>query len=184
MDTRELAPRYFQIAWQFGAAGQGERVVFGEQRIDADIDADLDGGAEFDTLRAHLLDAAVDQSFLHLEIGDAVAQQATDAIGLLEQAHGMPGARQLLGAGHAGRPGPDDRDALAGAARRRRGLNPALLPERDAATHAARGMGAQGRFRKRFRKLLPALFARRGLLIAAIGALDLEKPGRLTHRFP
>src|SRR5438309_659518 len=60
----------------------------------------------------------------------------------------------------------------------------ALVAERDAAIHAARGLGAQGRFRKRFRELLPALFARRGLLIAAIGALDLEKPGRLAHRFP
>src|ERR1051325_11994878 len=154
----------------------------------------------------------------------------------------MSGARQLLGTGHAGRPGTDDRDALAGAARRRRWPYPALLPtaidnrafdcldshrvvvdveragglarrradpagefgkivgrvqgderllpllaidqivpvrdqivdraplvtERDAAIHTARRLGAQGRFRKRFDELLPALFARRRLLIAAI----------------
>src|SRR5690348_12337980 len=40
----------------------------------------------------------------------------------------MPGARQSLGAGHAGRPGTDDRDTPSGAARWRRWLYPALLP--------------------------------------------------------
>src|SRR5204862_4357745 len=57
----------------------------------------------------------------------------------------------------------------------------ALMTERDAAIHAARRLGAQDRLRKGFDELLPALLARRRLLIATVGALDLEKPGRLAH---
>src|SRR4029077_13289970 len=57
----------------------------------------------------------------------------------------------------------------------------ALMTERDAAIHAARRLGTQYWLRKGFDKLLPVLLARRRLVIAAIGALDLEKPGRLAH---
>src|SRR5207302_9014324 len=57
----------------------------------------------------------------------------------------------------------------------------ALVAERDAAIHAARGLGAQNRLRKGFDELLPALLARRRLVIAALGALDLQEPGRLAH---
>ena len=60
--------------------------------------------------------AAVDQVLFHLEVGNAVAQQAADAVGLLEQRRRMAGARQLLGAGQARRAGADDRDPLAGLA--------------------------------------------------------------------
>ena len=73
-------------------------------------------------------DAPVDQVLLHLEVGDAVAQQAADAVVLLEHRHRMAGAGQLLGAGQARRAGADHRDALAGAARRGLRRDPALLP--------------------------------------------------------
>ncbi len=62
-------------------------------------------GAEGHALGRHLVHAAVDQVLFHLEVGDAVAQQAADAVLLLEQRHVMAGARELLGAGHAGRAG-------------------------------------------------------------------------------
>ena len=107
-------PGTSQVARPLGAAGQHHRVVVVEQRLDRDVGADLDAGAELDAFGLHLLDAAVDQVLLHLEVGDAVAQQAADAVGLLEHRHRMAGARQLLGAGQAGRAGADDRDALAG----------------------------------------------------------------------
>ena len=51
---------------------------------------------------------------LHLELGDAVAQQAADAVGALEDDHVVPGTGQLLRRSEARRPGADDRDALAG----------------------------------------------------------------------
>src|SRR5205823_3934647 len=186
MDTRELAPRYFQIARQFGAAGQGERVVFGEQRIDADIDADLDGGAEFDTLRAHLLDAAVDDGAFdrldrHRVVVDVqrtagLARRRTDAAGEFRKIVGRVQRYQSLTPLVAIDEVIPVRDQIVDRA--------ALVAERDAAIHAARGLGAQGRLRKGFDELLPALFARRRLVIAAIGALDLEKPGRLAHAVP
>ena len=63
---------------------------------------------------------------LHLEVGDAVAQQAAGLGEFLEHMHVVAGARELLRAGHAGRPRADDRDLLAGLLRRRLGLDPAL----------------------------------------------------------
>ena len=64
---------------------------------------------------AHLLQAAVDQMLLHLEIGDAVAQQPADAVALFEDRDVVPGARQLLRRGQAGRSRAHHRHALAGA---------------------------------------------------------------------
>jgi hypothetical protein len=63
---------------------------------------------------SHLVQAPVEVALLHLELGDAVAQQPADAVGALEHHHRVAGPRQLLGGGQAGRAGPDDRDALAG----------------------------------------------------------------------
>jgi hypothetical protein len=54
----------------------------------------------------HLLDAAVDVVLLHLEVGDAVAQQAADAVVLLEQRHVVAGARELLRAAMPAGPEP------------------------------------------------------------------------------
>jgi hypothetical protein len=70
--------------------------------------ADQHAGAEAHALRLHLLDAAVDQALFHLEVGNAVAQQAADAVALLEHRHLVAGARQLLGGGQAGGAGADD----------------------------------------------------------------------------
>src|SRR5580700_5143495 len=255
MDTVEVAAGHFEVAWQFRPTGQCQRVEFREQPVDADIDPDLHRGTELDPLRRHLLDPAIDQVLLHLEIGDAVAQQPADAVGLLEQGHRMAGARQLLGASHAGRSRADYGNALASLPRRDLGHDPAFFPaavddraldcfyrdrvvvdvqraggfarrrtdpagefreivggvqrdqrvlpllavdevvpvrdqivdraplvtERDAAIHAAHGLGTQHRLRKGFHELLPVFLARRRFFVAAIGALDLQKPGRLAH---
>ena len=96
--------------------------------VDRQGRADLDAGAERDAFGRHLLDAPVDQVLLHLEVGNAVAQQAADTVALLEQGHRMPGARKLLRTGEAGRTGTDHRDALAGSVRRRMRMYPAFLP--------------------------------------------------------
>ena len=76
----------------------------------------------------HLRDAAIDQRLLELEVGNAVAQQSARLGVLLVDVDFMADARELLGAGEAGRAGADDGDALAGAARRRFGLQPAFAP--------------------------------------------------------
>ena len=83
---------------------------------------------EFNAFRPHLGHAPVDQALLHLEVGDAVAEQAADARVLLEHRHVVPGPRQLLGAREAGGAGADHRDSLEGAVAGNVGLDPALGP--------------------------------------------------------
>ena len=47
----------------------------------------------------HLLDAAIDVRFLHLEVWDAIAQQAAHSVVLFKHRHRMTHAGQLLGRG-------------------------------------------------------------------------------------
>ena len=86
--------------------------------------------SERHALGLHLLDAAVDVRLLHLEVGDAVAQQAADAVVLLEHRHRVAGARQLLRRGQARRAGADHRHLLAGLAPRRLRHAPSPRPSR------------------------------------------------------
>src|SRR5215469_13120750 len=81
-----------------------------------------------DALDRHLLDAAVDQPFVHFEVGDAVAQQSANAVALLEYDHRVAGACELLRASEACGAGADDGDSLAGSPRRHYELDPPLLP--------------------------------------------------------
>ncbi len=67
---------------------------------------------EGDAFGFHLRDAAVDQVLLHLEVGNAVAQQPAGLGVLLEDMNVVSGARQLLGGGQAGGAGADDGDRL------------------------------------------------------------------------
>ena len=127
----ELAARHRQVARELRAARQGDGVIAFEQRLDRDDGADFDAGAELDALGFHLAHAPVDVALLHLEVGNAVAQQAADAVGLLEQRHRMAGTRELLGAGHAGGARADDGDALAGLLRPAPAARPSPRPSRD-----------------------------------------------------
>ena len=83
---------------------------------------------ELDPLCLHLAHAAFDHLLGQLEIRDAIAQQATDAVLSLVHRDRVAGARQLLRRGHTGRPGPDHGDTLAGLVRRDLRLDPALFP--------------------------------------------------------
>ena len=85
------------------------------QLVDADVDADVDAGAELDPFLRQQVEPAIEEALLELELRDAVAQQAADAIGALEDGDPVPGAIQLRGRRQAGRPRSDHRDALAGA---------------------------------------------------------------------
>ena len=86
----------------------------GAQLVGGDVDADVDAGAELGALGPHLVQPPVEVALLHLELGDAVAQQPADAVGALEHDHVVARPGQLLGRGQPGRPGADDRDPLAG----------------------------------------------------------------------
>ena len=92
----ELAAGNRQIARLLGAAAEQDGVVVFGERFDGHIDADMRVGQERDALGAHLVDAAVDHMFFELEVGNAVAQQAADAVVLLEDGDRVPGAAQLL----------------------------------------------------------------------------------------
>ena len=61
----------------------------------------------------------VDVPLLHLEVGDAVAEQPADPVVALVDGDRVPGPGQLLGGGQAGRAGADHGDPLAGRRRRR-----------------------------------------------------------------
>ena len=93
--------------------------------------ADLDAGAEGDALGLHLRHAAVDQVLLHLEVGDAVAQQAADAVALLEQGD-LRGRRAPAAGrrrGRRGRSRPPPRAGRSGSA----GTCGSIQPSRPAA---------------------------------------------------
>ena len=79
---------------------------------------------ERDAFAFHLRDAQVDGLLLHLEIGNAVAQQPAGLGEFFVDVHVVAGPPELLRASHAGGTGTDDRDALAGLHRRRLGLEP------------------------------------------------------------
>ena len=115
VDAVQLAAGDVQVARLLGAAGQQDGVELLAQILHRDVAAHVGTGLETHSLGAHLLDAAVDEVLLHLEIRDAVAQQAADAVVLLEDRDVVAGARQLLRGGQARGTGADHRDALAGA---------------------------------------------------------------------
>ncbi len=127
MDALQLAARHLEIAGPAGAAGQDHRVVFRLHPIDRQVYADVDLRAERHAFLLHQRQPAIQDLLLHLELGDAVAQQPADAIGLFEDGDEMPRAVQLLGRRQSGRAGADDRDLPAGAHERRLGGYPALL---------------------------------------------------------
>ena len=74
----------------------------------------------------HLPQAPVDVALLELEVGDAVAEQAADAVRLLEDRDPVAGAIQLLRRGQPRRSGADDGDPFSRARRGRLGPDPAL----------------------------------------------------------
>ena len=123
----QFAARDRQIARCRRTAGEHHGVELGPQLLGGDVDADVDAALELGALGGHLVETAVDVALLHLEFGDAVAQQAADAVIPFEDRHRMPGARELLGRGQAGRTGPDDGDLLAGALFRWQRNHPALV---------------------------------------------------------
>ena len=96
--------------------------------VDVDAGADPGVGAELGALGLHLREPAIEVALLHLELGDAVAQQAADAVGAFEHDDVVTGARELLGGGEPGRSRADHRDPLAGLDRRDLRHDPPLVP--------------------------------------------------------
>src|SRR6266516_4837204 len=127
MHAVELAAGNRQVARLLGSAGEydcvevglhlpgvaGVRGQIGDALPGAPL-ADEDTGTEHHAFSLHLIDPAVDQPLLHLEIGYPVAQKTTDPVVFFEQRDVVPGARELLGASEPRRTGAHHRDFLSG----------------------------------------------------------------------
>ncbi len=82
-----------------GTDGQQHRIMPCLQRRERHGFTHADAVMKGHALRLHLLDAAVDMVLLHLEVGDAIAQQAAGPRLALEDMNIMAGAGKLLGCG-------------------------------------------------------------------------------------
>ena len=89
-----------------GAAGQHHRVEALGDALDRHADADMGAVVEHDAFGFHLRDAPVDVMLLHLEVGNAVGEQAAGA--RRASRTGAPrGRRARAAARRPGRPGPE-----------------------------------------------------------------------------
>ena len=70
--------------------------------------ADVSVGHKPSTFCLHLLQAAVQDLLLHLELGDAIAQKTADTVAALIDRHVMTGPCELLSDGKPGRPRAND----------------------------------------------------------------------------
>src|SRR5690606_16576080 len=85
--------------------------------ICCEVKSDAHSGLKDDALSFHLLDPSFDKMLLHLEIGNAVGQKASDAVVTLEESHIMSRPCQLLGCGKPCRAGSNDSHLLTRLAR-------------------------------------------------------------------
>ena len=93
------------------------------------VHADVGVGDELDAFGFHLRDARQhDLLLVELHVGDAVHEQAADAVGALEDGDRVAGLVELGRGAEAGGAGADDGDLLAGADFGRLGHDPAFLP--------------------------------------------------------
>ena len=158
MDTIGVPAWDIQVAGLFGTAAEDDRVIAVQNLFRRDRPAHIHIGAELNALRLHDLQAALDDVLFQFHIGDAVHQQAANAVSPLKHGHGVASDVQVLGHREAGGAAADDRHALARAGRGRGDFHPALgvsrfhngvlvFPDGNAAAgHIAAGAGrlAQG----------------------------------------
>src|ERR1700722_6593249 len=83
VNALELAAFDGQIAWILRAAAQKNRVAFILQRLDRYVHANIRIALERNAFILHLLDAAIENMFLKLEVRNAVAHQSAEAVVLL-----------------------------------------------------------------------------------------------------
>src|SRR5207249_10907435 len=136
-DTREPPPGHTEDARTEDDPPHHYRVELAAQRPDRHVHADVAVRPQGDALLLHDREAPLQDALLHLELGDAVAEEPADPVGALEDRDHVPRAVQLLGGGEARGPGADDRDLLPGAHGGRLGHDPALVegPLADAFLH-------------------------------------------------
>src|SRR5258706_15713937 len=125
MNSLQLAAGNGEVSRLSRAATQDDGVKIAAEVLDLDVEADVGAGDELDAFVLHDFDAAEDDLFFELEVGDAVGEQAADAVGALKDGDVVAGFVELCGGGESGGAGADDGDFFAGADGRRLGLDPA-----------------------------------------------------------
>ena len=128
----QVTPGHGEVTRARGAARQHDGVEFGSKGVGREHrhvrrcstgdllgvqrvpPPHLDARTELRPLFFHLGEAPVQHRLIQLERGDAVAQQATDALGTLEDHHRVPGPGELLGRREPGGARTDDRHVLSG----------------------------------------------------------------------
>src|SRR5262249_21868464 len=115
VDTLEVAAGSFceEVIGPSGAAAKHERIELGAELLGRVILADLPVGNEFDPFGGHEIDTALDDPFVKLHVGNAVHEQAANAVGTLEDRNLVPGTIELGSARQSRGAGADDRDLLA-----------------------------------------------------------------------
>ena len=127
MDALQIASRNRQVTCHRDTARQHHGVELRAQTVGADGPSGILAGAEHDALLLHDAEPAIEHGLLHLELGDAVAQQPADAIGPLEDRDEVSRLVQLIGRRQPRGSRSDDRHRLAGAQRRRGRGDPSFL---------------------------------------------------------
>ncbi len=115
MNALEMAALDGQVARLGRAGAEDDGVELAEEVLGRIILADFGVGAEDDAFGGHLVDAALHQGLVQLHVGDAVHEQAAEAVGALKDGDPVAGAVELGGGAEAGRAGADDGDLFAGA---------------------------------------------------------------------
>src|SRR6185369_6655755 len=112
-DAVQLTSGDVQVSRDRGTDSQNDGVITLTQLPAGQVTTDVDTVAEPRALGLHLGEATVQDGLLHLELRDAVSQQAAGLVGSLENGDGVSCPGQLLGNGQPGGPGPDNRNGLA-----------------------------------------------------------------------
>ena len=123
MDAVKLTARQLHVARDRRTDSYHDSIVTVTKLVPADILADFDVGAESGAFGLHLLDSAVEQTLVELEIRDAVAHKSADCVVTLVDDNRMACTGQLLGASQPRRAGSDDRDGHIGQTFRWHGLD-------------------------------------------------------------
>ena len=103
MNTLELTSGNRQFTRLLCAHGETDGIELLPQLFAREVFPDEDTGLELHPFGLHLFQAPVDDPFLHLEVGDAIAEQSADAIGFLKYCHAMTRTRELLRGGQTSR---------------------------------------------------------------------------------
>ena len=113
VDALEVPALHRQVARFGGAAAEHHGVEFLDELRGGEVLSDLRAGDEFDALCGHQVDAALHDGLVQFHVGDAVHQQAADAVGAFVYGHGVAGAVELRRAGEPGGAGAHHGDPLA-----------------------------------------------------------------------